>query len=77
MADVTVYGKPGCRACESTKRILKKNGIEFDYVDFTLDADATQLLADNKVKAAPYVVAPTGSWSGLDEAEIQKLVDSQ
>lgn len=76
MSEVTVYGKPGCRACDSTKRQLKKHGVEFNYVDFTQDAVAAQLLADNEVKAAPYVVAPTGSWSGLDEAEIDKLVAS-
>lgn len=76
MSEVTVYGKPGCRACESTKRRLKKHGVEFNYVDFTQDEDAAKLLADNGVKAAPYVTAPTGSWSGLDEAEIDKLVSS-
>lgn len=76
MSEVTVYGKPGCRACEATKRRLKKQGVEFNYVDFTQDETAAKLLEDNGVKAAPYVTAPTGNWSGLDEAEIDKLVAS-
>ena len=76
MSEVTVYGKPGCRACDRTKRQFKKHGVEFNYVDFNQDEQAAKLLSDNGVLAAPYVVAPTGSWSGLDEGEIDKLVAS-
>ena len=77
MSDVTVYGKPGCRACVNTTRQLKKNGVEFTYIDFTQDADAEALLHSRGVKAAPFVTSPVGDWSGLDEAKIDELVASK
>lgn len=76
MSDITtIYGKPGCRACLTTKRTLAKNGIEHKYVDFTQDEDAYALLKDNGVLSAPYVVSPVGAWSGLDEGKLAELIE--
>ena len=75
LANVTVYGKPGCRACKSTTRKFDKHGIDYEYVDFTVDTDAYEnVIVPNGVLAAPYVVAPNGSWSGLNEEKIEELV---
>lgn len=74
MSEVTVYGKPGCRACMSTTRQFKKGGVEFNYVDFTQDPEAEAFLHGEGVKSAPYVVSPVGSWSGLDEYMINELI---
>lgn len=76
MSDVTIYGKPGCRACLSTARKLTKNGIEHDYIDFTQDEEAYEMIKSKGVMAAPYVTSPVGDWSGLDEVKINELVDS-
>lgn len=76
MSEVTVYGKPGCRACMSTTRQLKKNGVDFKYIDFTQDSDAEAFLHGEGVKSAPYVVSPVGNWSGMDEYMINELVSS-
>lgn len=77
MSNVTVYGKPGCRACVGTTRQFKKNGVSFEYIDVTQDESAFEYVKSQGVVAMPYVEAPTGSWSGLDEAEIDKLVASK
>ena len=77
MSDVTVYGKPGCRACVGTTRELKKRGIDYTYVDFTQDAEAEAMLKSEGVMAAPFVTSPIGKWSGLDEAQIDKLAASR
>lgn len=77
MSAVTVYGKPGCRACDNTKRQFKKHGVEFEYVDFTQDEEGAATVASAGVLSAPYVTSPVGNWSGLDEAMINKLVSAK
>lgn len=76
MSDVTVYSKPNCRACVGTKRKLDKAGVNYDVVDVTQDDEAFAFIQSEGVKAMPYVKTPNGSWSGLDEAKIDELVDS-
>lgn len=77
MSNVTVYGKPGCRACVGTTRQFKKHGVDFDYIDVTQDEEAFAYVKGQGVASMPYVETPTGSWSGLDEAMIDKLVASK
>lgn len=76
MSDITVYGKPGCRACKNTTRILTQNGVEHTYVDFTQDEDALAFITAQGVKSAPYVTSPVGNWAGQDEAKLNELIAS-
>lgn len=75
MSKVTVYGKPGCRACKGTVRQLEKHNVEFSYVDVMEDSDALSYVKDQGVVAMPYIESPVGSWSGLDEGKIAELVE--
>jgi glutaredoxin-like protein NrdH len=72
---VTVYTKPACVQCNATYRALDKNGIAYQSVDISQDADALEKLKALGYQQAPVVTAPTGNWSGYQPDEIQKLAD--
>ncbi len=39
MSKVTVYGTPTCKYCVVAKDFLKENGVEFEEVNVSEDAD--------------------------------------
>ena len=41
---VKVYTLPSCVQCDSTKRMLKKNSIEFEEVDMSEDPIALEMV---------------------------------
>jgi glutaredoxin-like protein NrdH len=41
---LTVFTKPACAQCDATKRLLDKNGISYDLIDLSTDAEARDLV---------------------------------
>ena len=62
---ITVYTKPACPQCETTKRALKKANLEFVVVDFTKDPSALEMIKEKGFKEAPVVHAGDDWWSGF------------
>lgn len=50
---ITIYGRPGCGACEQVKALLTKRGIEFAYM-MADDAIIDDALASG-IKALPII----------------------
>lgn len=70
---VTVYTKPSCVQCDQTKRLLKKNGVEFETIDITKDDDALKKILDMGFKAAPVVITDNDAWAGFNPDKINKI----
>jgi glutaredoxin-like protein NrdH len=62
---VTVYTLPSCVQCESTKKVLDKNNIEYSVVDLSVDESAYQMVKGLGYQAAPVVIAGDAHWSGF------------
>lgn len=62
---VTVYTLPSCVQCESTKKVLDKNNIEYSVVDLSMDEAAYQMVKGLGYQAAPVVIAGDSHWSGF------------
>lgn len=62
---VTVYTLPSCVQCESTKKILDRNNIEYSVVDLSEDASAYEMVKGLGYQAAPVVIAGENHWSGF------------
>lgn len=62
---VTVYTLPACVQCDSTKRYLSKNLIEFTEIDMTKDEEALQRIRDLGFSQAPVVEFGDEVWSGF------------
>ena len=70
---VKVYTLPSCVQCDSTKRMLKKNSIEFEEVDMSADPIALEMVKSLGYTSAPVVIAGEEHWSGFRMDKIQNL----
>lgn len=62
-----IYGKPNCPNCNVAKDILKSKGIEFSYVDVTLDSEAMSLLKSIGAKSVPQIFKDNTLVGGVNE----------
>jgi glutaredoxin-like protein NrdH len=62
---VTVYSNPNCVQCDTTKRWLNVNNIDFDTALISESPEINDLIAKKGYLSAPVVVAGEMSWSGF------------
>ena len=70
---ITVYTKPACVQCNATYKALDKQGIEYEVVYITQDADARDYVMALGYLQAPVVVAADEHWSGFRLDRIKAL----
>lgn len=70
---VTLYTKPACVQCTATKKALDKNGVEYDVVDLSEDADARDYVMSLGYLQAPIVIAGEQHWAGFKPDAIRAL----
>jgi glutaredoxin-like protein NrdH len=70
---VTVYTLPSCVQCDSTKRMLQRNQIEYSEVDMSQDPVALEMVKTLGYTAAPVVVSGQEHWSGFRMDKIQAI----
>ncbi len=70
---VTVYTLPACVQCDSTKRLLTKNEIQYQEIDLSSDQDALAMVKELGYTAAPVVVAGDDHWSGFRPDKLAAL----
>ncbi len=61
---VTVYSKPMCVQCDATYRALDKQGLGYQSIDVTQDAEALEFIKSLGYQQAPVVMAGDDHWSG-------------
>lgn len=71
---VKLYTLPSCVQCDSTKRFLKKNNIEFEEIDMSKDQAAVDEVRALGYTAAPVVRVGEQHWSGFRFELLNKLV---
>lgn len=74
MSKVTVYSLPACVQCESTKRYLAKNGVEFEEVNLLEDAASMEFVKSLGHSSAPVVVYGEENWSGFRMDKLAAIV---
>jgi len=70
---VTVYTLPACVQCDSTKRLLTRNSVEYQEIDLSKDADAMAMVRELGYSAAPIVMAGEDHWSGFRPDKLATL----
>lgn len=73
---VTVYTLPSCVQCESTKRVLDRNKVEYAVVDLSVDEDAYDMVKALGYQAAPVVIAGDDHWSGFRPDKLSGLTSA-
>lgn len=74
MMTITLYTLPSCVQCESTKKLLDRNALEYEVVDMSQDEKALELVKSLGYQAAPVVIAGDSHWSGFRPDKISALV---
>lgn len=74
---ITVYSKPSCVQCDATYRALNKQGLEYEVVDITTDAEALENVKALGYQQAPVVFADGDHWSGFRPDKIKALAAQQ
>lgn len=74
MSKVTVYTLPSCVQCDTTKRYLQRNLIEFDEIKLQDNPEAMETIKAMGYTQAPVVVAGDARWSGFRPDELQLLL---
>lgn len=74
---VTVYTLPSCVQCDSTKRYLERNNVEFTTVDLSKDDNAMVMVRALGYTAAPVVIAGNEHWSGFRMDRLSAIAESK
>lgn len=74
---ITVYTLPACVQCDSTKRFLARNNVEFETVDLSADENAMNMVKALGYSAAPVVIAGDEHWSGFRPDRLQALAEAK
>lgn len=70
---VIVYTQPNCVQCDSTKRLMDREGITYTSVDVTEDKEAYDYVVGLGYKSVPVVVAGDQHWSGFRAERVKGL----
>jgi glutaredoxin-like protein NrdH len=73
---ITVYTLPSCVQCESTKKVLDKNNVEYSVIDLSEDEIAYEMVKALGYQAAPVVIAGDDHWSGFRPELLSALVSN-
>ncbi|GAB89080.1 glutaredoxin-like protein NrdH [Gordonia rhizosphera] len=70
---ITVYTKPACVQCQTTRAALDKAGLDYTVVDISVDDTARDYVMSLGYLQAPVVVAGDDHWSGFRPDRIKNL----
>lgn len=73
MSKVVVYTLPSCVQCDTTKRYLQRNLIEYEEIKLHEAPEAMQMIKGMGYTAAPIVVAGESHWSGFRPDKLDLL----
>ena len=74
---ITIYTLPSCVQCDSTKRYLSRNNVEFQTVDLSTDERAMNMVKALGYISAPVVVSGDEHWSGFRIDRLNGLVERE
>lgn len=70
---ITVYSKPACVQCTATYRALDRQGINYEVVDISKNAEALDHVRGLGYMQVPVVVAGEQHWAGFRPDMISAL----
>jgi len=76
MADLTIYGSPGCQGCKATVRKAEALGLSFTYIDVSIDLAAAALLVAEGHRSLPVVEAGETVWTGFRPDLLDKVAEA-
>jgi len=76
MSKVTVYSTPTCKYCVVAKDFLKENGVEFEEVNVSEDADKKKEMIEKSGQlGVPVITIDDKVIVGFSKDELTKALD--
>jgi len=60
-----IFTTPACVQCETTKRYLDRQGVDYQVVDLATDSNAMEEIRAKGFTQAPVVMTDSDIWSGF------------
>jgi glutaredoxin-like protein NrdH len=77
MSPITVYTKPACAQCSATFFALEKEGVSYQKIDVTQNAEAREYVMSLGYLALPVVyLSPTEHWSGFRPDRLRQAISA-
>ena len=73
---IIIYSKPDCVQCNATYRALDKQGITYQIIDLTQDAQALSHVKSLGYQQVPVIIAGNEHWSGFRPDKINASVQA-
>jgi glutaredoxin-like protein NrdH len=70
---IIIYSKPDCVQCSATYRAMDKQGLPYQVIDLTQDAQALGQVRAMGYQQVPVIVAGDQHWSGFRPDKISAL----
>ncbi|NMP25976.1 glutaredoxin-like protein NrdH [Rahnella sp. SAP-1] len=70
---IIIYSKPDCVQCSATYRAMDKQGLAYQVIDLTQDAQALGQVRAMGYQQVPVIVAGDQHWSGFRPDKISAL----
>lgn len=51
----TIYGKPACTYCDQAKSLLSQKGIDFNYIDVSVDSELKDRIVGDGFRTVPAI----------------------
>ena len=64
---ITIYGKPACPQCDQAKSIMNMKGLEYDYIDISVDESSRQKVLSDGFRSAPAIYIDDEKLGGVNE----------
>lgn len=72
-----IFTTPACVQCETTKRYLDRQGIEYLVVDLATNSDAMEEIRAKGFTQAPVVMTDKDSWSGFRLDKLKEFTEQK
>jgi len=72
-----IYTTPACVQCETTKRYLDRQGIEYSVIDLATNSDAMELIRAKGFTQAPVVMTDSDMWSGFRLDKLKEFAEDK
>ncbi len=73
---VKVFSTPDCNKCSQARKFLDERGIDFEYIDVTLSAEALQEMRSisRGARSVPIISICDQVLVGYDKAELEEAI---
>lgn len=70
---IKVYTKYDCVQCDTTKRYLDTNNVEYETINVEDDPEAYNYIVSLGFKSVPVVISDTDKWAGFKLDHLRKV----